>query len=187
MFSATRSLTRRIRNSSSGKTHVQGPYITNGAVLTLFKRSAPERPLPDLFCMAFWEICRAIFPGYSREFATHLNYLTWAVLKAHTNNCAGEVTLRSADPRGHPEINFRYFQDGTPGRRSGPGLGCGRHSFVRKMTATPEEQRSDRRRGDCPAKRCSRMKSCATTCATTAGDIMRHAAAPSARASRMAC
>ena len=29
-----------------------GPYITNGAVLTLFKKSAPERPLPDLFCMA---------------------------------------------------------------------------------------------------------------------------------------
>ncbi len=29
-----------------------GPYITNGSVLAMFKRSAPERPLPDLFCMA---------------------------------------------------------------------------------------------------------------------------------------
>ena len=31
------------------------------------------------------------FPGYSRVIAEHHDYLTWAVLKAHTNNRAGEV------------------------------------------------------------------------------------------------
>jgi choline dehydrogenase len=54
------------------------------------------------------------FPNYSDLFAKNLNYLTWAVLKAHTNNRAGEVALRSADPRDMPQINFHYFQEGTP-------------------------------------------------------------------------
>jgi choline dehydrogenase-like flavoprotein len=35
-------------------------------------------------------------------------------LKAHTNNRAGQVKLRSSDPRDVPEINFRYFEEGTP-------------------------------------------------------------------------
>ena len=39
------------------------------------------------------------FPGYSRALAEQLNYLSWTIVKAHTNNRAGEVTLRSADPR----------------------------------------------------------------------------------------
>src|SRR6202012_5189569 len=39
-------------------------------------------------------------------------YLTWAVLKAHTHNRAGSVTLRSADPRDTPLVDFRYFDDG---------------------------------------------------------------------------
>jgi choline dehydrogenase-like flavoprotein len=44
-------------------------------------------------------------------FAKDLNYLTWVVLKAHTRNCAGTVTLRSADPQDVPRINFRYFEE----------------------------------------------------------------------------
>jgi choline dehydrogenase-like flavoprotein len=90
-----------------------GPYITNGAVLAMFKRSAPERPLPDLFCVAFLGRFQGYFPTYSDLFVKNLNYLTWAVLKAHTNNRAGEVTLRSADPRDMPQVNFRYFEEGT--------------------------------------------------------------------------
>jgi choline dehydrogenase len=35
------------------------------------------------------------------------------VLKAHTNNRSGEVTLRSADPREPPLVNFRYFEEGS--------------------------------------------------------------------------
>jgi choline dehydrogenase len=91
-----------------------GPYITNGAVLSLFKRSASQRPLPDLFLLAILGRFEGYFPTYSDLFATNLNYLTWAVLKAHTNNRAGQVMLRSSDPRDVPEINFRYFEEGTP-------------------------------------------------------------------------
>jgi choline dehydrogenase-like flavoprotein len=91
-----------------------GAYTTNGTVLSLFKRSAPERPLPDLFCLAVLGRFEGYFPGYSEVFATNRNYLTWTVLKAHTNNRAGAVTLRSADPLDMPEINFHYFEEGTP-------------------------------------------------------------------------
>jgi choline dehydrogenase len=55
------------------------------------------------------------FPNYSKVVAESLNYLTWAVLKGYTNNRAGEVTLRSADPRDPPSINFRYFAEGDAG------------------------------------------------------------------------
>ena len=57
------------------------------------------------------------------------------MLKAHTNNCAGEVTLRSADPRDTPEVNFRYFQDGTPDQDQDLDSVVDGIKFVRKMTA----------------------------------------------------
>ena len=113
----------------------RGPYITNGAVLALFKRSAPERPLPDLFCMALLGKFEGYYPGYSRQFAQHLNYLTWAVLKAHTNNCAGKVSLRSADPLDPPDVDFCYFQEGTPDDNQDLDSVVSGIKFARKMTA----------------------------------------------------
>ncbi len=118
----------------------QGPYITNGAVLTMFKRSAAERPLPDLFCVAFLGNFQGYFPNYSDLFAKSLNYLTWAVLKAHTNNRAGEVRLRSADPRDMPEVNFRYFEEGTPDGGEDLDSVVDGIRFVRKLTAKLKQQ-----------------------------------------------
>jgi choline dehydrogenase len=90
-----------------------GVYATNGAVLSVFKRSPVAEGPPDLFCMALLANFRGYCPDYSRPFATDLNYLTWVVLKAHTRNRAGEVTLRSPDPRDVPYINFHYFEQGA--------------------------------------------------------------------------
>lgn len=53
-------------------------------------------------------------PGYAKIIVERLNCLTWAVLKAHTNNRAGEVRLKSADPKERPYINFKYFAEGDP-------------------------------------------------------------------------
>jgi choline dehydrogenase-like flavoprotein len=117
------------------KTKRSGPYITNGAVLSLFKRSDPARALPDLFCVAFLGRFEGYFPTYSDLFAKSLNYLTWAVLKAHTNNRAGEVTLRSADPRDMPQVNFRYFDEGTEDGGEDLDSVVDGVRFVRKMTA----------------------------------------------------
>lgn len=90
----------------------EGVYTTNGVVSAVFL-TAPEQPLPDLFCFALIGPFRGYKPGYSADFATKRNYLTWSILKAHTINNAGTVRLRSADPRDTPEIDFHYFNEGT--------------------------------------------------------------------------
>ncbi|MEG9432804.1 GMC family oxidoreductase [Terriglobus sp. ADX1] len=89
-----------------------GAYATNGSVLAVFRRSG-NRVAPDLFCVAFLGSFKGYAPGYSRSFVTDTNCLTWAVLKAHTDNRAGHVSLRSPDPRDTPLINFAYFEEGT--------------------------------------------------------------------------
>jgi choline dehydrogenase len=113
----------------------KGVYTTNGAVLAVIRRSAPERPLPDLFCFALLGLFRGYFPTYSTLFAHNLNYLTWAVLKGHTQNRGGEVTLRSADPRESPAINFHYFEEGTGSAREDLDSVVDGIKFVRSMTA----------------------------------------------------
>jgi choline dehydrogenase-like flavoprotein len=112
----------------------EGVYTTNGAVLAVIKRSLAERPLPDLFIFALLGLFRGYFPTYSALFAHNLNYLTWAVLKAHTNNTAGSVTLRSADPRDTPDINFRYFEEGNDPKGEDLQSVVEGIKFVRKMT-----------------------------------------------------
>ena len=98
-------------------------YVSNGAALAVSLRSRPELRVPDLFCMALLAEFKGYFPGYSRIIAERHDYLTWAVLKAHTNNRAGEVTLRSADPRDTPLVNFHYFEEGSDVRRGFEGGG----------------------------------------------------------------
>jgi choline dehydrogenase-like flavoprotein len=134
----------------------KGPYITNGAVISLFKRSAPVRPLPDLYCVAFLGNFQGYFPNYSDVFARSLNYLTWAVLKAHTNNRAGEVTLRSSNPLDTPQINFHYFDEGTADANQDLDSVVDGIRFVRKLTAklkqlgliAEEEQPGEARQSD---------------------------------------
>jgi len=89
-----------------------GIYSTNGSVLSFFKRSPVAEGPPDLFCMALLANFQGYQANYSHLFAKDLNYLSWVVLKAHTRNHAGTVTLRSADPRDTPCVNFRYFEEG---------------------------------------------------------------------------
>ncbi|MEJ2389229.1 MAG: GMC family oxidoreductase [Chromatiaceae bacterium] len=91
----------------------KGPYTTNGAVVSLIKRSFPDRPEPDLYIFGLTGYFKGYYPGYSRAIARGEDYFTWAILKAHSNNRAGRVTLRSKDPRQVPEINFHYFGEGT--------------------------------------------------------------------------
>ena len=94
-----------------------GVYASNGSVMAVVAKSAPERALPDILCFALLGHFSGYFPGYSSVFPRDLNYLTWAVNKGHTRNRAGRVTLRSPDPRDPPHVDFRYFDDEDPGSR----------------------------------------------------------------------
>ena len=132
----------------------KGVYATNGAVLTLFKRSAPDVPVPDLFCMALLASFQGYYPGYSGVFAQDLNALTWVVLKGHTQNRAGTVTLRSADPLDTPAINFNYFTDGGDAdveRRR-------RRYAVRAPGDAHAARAGIVARKSCPATRCRRRR-----------------------------
>jgi choline dehydrogenase-like flavoprotein len=72
--------------------------------------------------------------------ARHHDYLSWVVLKAHTANSAGTVTLRSDDPRDAPQINFRYFEEGNDKAGADLESVVAGVKFVRKMTADLKKQ-----------------------------------------------
>jgi choline dehydrogenase len=86
-----------------------GLYQSNGSPIALAQRSDDKRSEPDLFMYALLAKFKGYFPGYSRDIIEHHNFLSWAVLKAHTLNRAGTVTLASSDPRAVPKIDFNYF------------------------------------------------------------------------------
>jgi choline dehydrogenase-like flavoprotein len=115
-------------------TRREGLYTSNGAVLAAILKSRAERSLPDLFCFALLGLFGGYFPGYSAAEVTKHNYLTWAILKAHTQNRAGEVVLRSADPLDTPLINFHYFDEGSDTAGEDLQSVVAGIRFVRKLT-----------------------------------------------------
>jgi choline dehydrogenase len=96
--------------------HGRGMYLSNGAAVAFTLRSKAardRRSAPDLFVMALVTRFLGYFTGYSDIIRKSRGDLTFAVLKAHTNNRGGRVRLFSPDPRDPPEIDFRGFEEGT--------------------------------------------------------------------------
>ena len=91
----------------------KGAYTTNGGLLAVVAASRPELEVPDLFLFALPAQFRGYYPGYAEDLELQPDRLTWAILKAHTENRAGTVRLRSADPSDAPDIRFRYFEEGS--------------------------------------------------------------------------
>ncbi|MEO6320537.1 MAG: GMC oxidoreductase [Polaromonas sp.] len=119
----------------SWRTARVGIYAASGAAMGLIRRSNPELPEPDIFCMALPARFEGYAPGFSRQISQHDDRLTWAVLKAHTLNRAGSVTLRSADPRDMPLVNFRYFEEGDDAAGADLQAVVQAIRFVRRLTA----------------------------------------------------
>ncbi len=93
------------------KNHV---YSTNGVVIGHMVRSrvCAKDQDPDLFVFAVPGDFRGYYSGYSSDLTKTKNKLTWAVLKAHTSNTNGTVSLKSNSPHETPNINFNNFSDG---------------------------------------------------------------------------
>src|SRR5436305_263474 len=109
----------------------KGLYTTNGVVLGMIKKSRKARPRPDLYIFGIPTSFQGYFPGYSLEHSK--NHFTWAILKAHTRNTAGRVTLRSNDPRDVPVINFHYFSEGNDAAQEDLESVADGVEFVRRM------------------------------------------------------
>jgi choline dehydrogenase-like flavoprotein len=87
----------------------QGMYISNGAALAMKRNSPGCAGDADLFIMALLGAFQGYYPGYSKALRDQKDVLSWAILKARTANTAGTVTLKSADPREPPVVQFNYF------------------------------------------------------------------------------
>lgn len=111
-----------------------GVYTTNGAVLSIIKRSEPSRPVPDLYIFGLVSNFQGYYPGYSKACEEAHDYFTWAILKAHTNNTAGRVAIRSNDPRDMPHVDFHYFNEGNDTRGEDLESVVKGIQFVRKIT-----------------------------------------------------
>ncbi len=112
-----------------------GIYISNGAALAFKRKSDPALGEADLFIFALLGSFKGYYPGYSRDLRTGPDVISWAILKARTDNRAGTVRLRSADPRDPPLIQFHYFEEGSDSagrdlRAVAQGI-----EFVRAVTA----------------------------------------------------
>ena len=111
--------------------HGKGAYTSNGAVVAIVPRA-------DLFIFGLPARFEGYHPGYSRDLARQSDVFTWAILKAHTRNTAGTVTLRSRDPRDTPVIDFRYFDEGSAGGEEDLDELVWGIEFVRRMAHRSE-------------------------------------------------
>jgi choline dehydrogenase-like flavoprotein len=111
-----------------------GAYTTNGSLVSVIQRSTNWKPVPDLFCYALLADFRGYHPQYAEQVAARKNILTWVVLKGHTNNVGGRVTIESPDPRRRPAINFHYFDEGTDSRGEDLDSVVEGIKLVRRMT-----------------------------------------------------
>ncbi|KAL1619975.1 hypothetical protein SLS56_009894 [Neofusicoccum ribis] len=92
----------------------RGIYSSSGLAATMFyKSTASADGGYDIFAFGGPVNFRGYFPNYSYNATVDHDWFTWAILKAHPRNTAGEVTLRSADPLDMPDIVFNYFDTGV--------------------------------------------------------------------------
>jgi choline dehydrogenase-like flavoprotein len=95
-------------------------YATNGASSSfIWKTRTAEKlrqPDPDLFVFSIPGWFRGYSVGWPAETLQQHNWLSWVILKGHTNN-TGCVTLNAdqpASPFQRPVINFNNFNNGCP-------------------------------------------------------------------------
>ena len=104
-------------------------------MLSVIARSGPAAFSPDLFLYSVIGRFEGYFPGYSSLLAQNPNCLTWVVLKAHTNNTGGEVTLASKRSARAAAINFHYFDEGTDAREQDLKAVAAGVALARKLAA----------------------------------------------------
>ncbi|KAI1839359.1 hypothetical protein JX266_014430, partial [Neoarthrinium moseri] len=90
----------------------KGVYGTNGIAIAIVLKSSVAEEEPDLLISGAPAKFTGYFPGYANNSLADAEHWAWVVLKAHSRNNAGSVTLKSTDPRDMPLINFNSFDTG---------------------------------------------------------------------------
>ncbi|KAF5024499.1 hypothetical protein F66182_3439 [Fusarium sp. NRRL 66182] len=91
-----------------------GIYSSSGlAAAMYYQSSAAANDDFDIFAFGGPVNFRGYFPGYAVNATIEHDWFTWAILKAHPRNTAGDVLLRSANPLDVPKITFNYFDTGS--------------------------------------------------------------------------
>ena len=176
------------RSAGCGRRSGAGMYISNGAALAM-KRNSPgarrrRRPLHHGAARRLPGLLSGLFERALRE---QKDVLSWAILKARTANTAGTVTLRSADPRDPPRIEFNYFDRRLRSGRQGPqgGRRRGRHGARDRRRRCSTAHLVDR--GNLSRRPTSRARRSSSGSATMPGATTPPAPARWARATRAAC
>ncbi|KAH6869770.1 hypothetical protein B0T10DRAFT_418082 [Thelonectria olida] len=97
----------------------KGVYATNGIAIAVVLKSSVAQNEPDLLISGAPAKFKGYFPGYASDSLADARHWAWIVLKAHSRNNAGTVTLKSTDPRDMPLINFNYYDTGVNGNGEG--------------------------------------------------------------------
>ncbi|KAK7408780.1 hypothetical protein QQX98_009024 [Neonectria punicea] len=93
-----------------------GIYSSSGLAAAMFyKSTATAKDEFDIFAFGGPVNFRGYYPQYAVNATIEHDWFSWAILKAHPRNTAGEVTLLSADPLDMPAITFNYFDTGSEG------------------------------------------------------------------------
>lgn len=91
----------------------KGVYGTNGIAIAITMKSSVAEDEPDLLVSGAPAKFKGYFPGYAADSLADAQHWAWIILKAHSRNNAGTVTLKSTDPRDMPNINFNYYDTGV--------------------------------------------------------------------------
>lgn len=89
-------------------------YANNGVAISFFKKSNTQRATPDLDVFGIPGDFRGYFDGWART-SYKPDHFTWAILKGFTRNTAGTVKLKDLSPFSTPDIEFKYFDEGSAG------------------------------------------------------------------------
>jgi choline dehydrogenase len=97
----------------------KGVYATNGIALGVVLKSSVADDEPDLFISGAPAKFKGYFPGYASDSLADARHWAWIILKAHSRNNAGTVTLKSTDARDMPIINFNSYDSGVNKEQEG--------------------------------------------------------------------
>jgi len=118
----------------------RGMYASNGAAIAFALRSSRRQTSHDLFVTTFLTRFSGYFPGYSELVRDSRDDITFALLKAHTINRGGTVSLATRDPRDPPRVDFRYFEEGTDRRGEDLDAVVSSIRHIRRMAKALQEK-----------------------------------------------